>query len=157
MNSYPINLLLEKRKCLIAGGGKVAARKLEQLLHAGADIKVIGKKISDKIKKSAESNAFELRERSFKESDLDNIFLIYIATDDRRLNLDILKKAEERGILSCLVDRNWRNGSFITPANIKHKEVSVAVSTQGINCRKSRLIKENLARGILTLSKNRNC
>ena len=154
MNSYPINLLLEKRKCLIVGGGKVAARKLKQLLQTGADIKVVGKKISDKIKKTAESNAFELHERSFKNSDLDNIFLIYITTDDRKLNLNILKEAEERGILSCLVDRNWRNGSFITPASIKHKEVSVAVSTQGINCRKSRLIKENLARHIDSIEKS---
>ena len=154
MNSYPVNLLLEKRKCLIVGGGKVAARKLERLLEAGADIKVVGTKISNKIKDSAKSNAFELHERSFKKSDLDNIFLIYITTDDRRLNLDILEKAEERGILSCSVDRNWRNGSFITPASIKHKEVSVAVSTQGINCRKSRLIKENLARHIDSIEKS---
>jgi len=153
MNSYPVNLLLKNRKCLIVGGGKVASRKLEQLLKTGAHIKVVGTKASSKIKKLSQLNELELHERRFKESDLDDIFLVYITTDDRKLNHEILNSAEKRGILSCSVDRNWSDGSFITPASVNLREITVAVSSQGLNCRKSRLIKENLARHIDSIEK----
>ncbi|RLB71427.1 MAG: hypothetical protein DRH03_05875 [Deltaproteobacteria bacterium] len=32
MNSYPVNLLLENRQCLVIGGGPVALREVTRLL-----------------------------------------------------------------------------------------------------------------------------
>jgi glutamyl-tRNA reductase len=148
MNTYPINLLLDKRKCLVVGGGKVASRKLEGLIKAGAKVNIVSLEASAKVKKLAQSGKVTLHERNFIESDLDGIFLIYLATDDRNLNLRISQKAAERQILCCIVDRNWEQGSFITPASVSKKEITVAVSSQGVDCRRSRLIKENFARHI---------
>ena len=148
MKTYPANLLLENRKCLVVGGGKVAARKLDRLVESGADVKVVAAKASNKIKDLAEFEKLELLERNFEENDLENIFLAFAATDDRELNSKIFALAEKRGILCCVVDRNWKNGSFITPASVSRKEITVAVSSQGVDCRRSRLIKENLARHI---------
>ena len=148
MNTYPINLLLKDKRCLIVGGGKVAVRKLNALLNSGALICVVDPEPSNKMMLLAENTAVTLCEREFAESDLDGVFLIYLATNDRALNRSIIELAEPRDILICSVDANWSKGSFITPASINHKEITIAVSSQGVACRKTKLIKDNLARHI---------
>jgi glutamyl-tRNA reductase len=151
MNTFPVNLLLKKRKCLLVGGGKVASRKLLKLLDAGAEIAVIAPECSGQISALAAEGRIALHPRSFQDSDLDGAFLVYAATDDHALNLNITGLAEQRNILVCSVDQNWIGGSFITPATIRNDEITVAVSSSGVACRKARLIKDNLARHIASL------
>ncbi|QSH41823.1 NAD(P)-dependent oxidoreductase [Lentisphaerota bacterium ZTH] len=148
MNTYPVNLILNKRSCLIVGGGKVAARKLKRLLESGANVTVVAAKPAQSIRDFGDRNILTLHEREFRESDLDGVFLVYLATDDRKLNREVLEKAKSRGIIACSVDRHWKESSFITPASFQNKEITVAVSSQGVACRKTKLIKENLARHI---------
>jgi glutamyl-tRNA reductase len=148
MNTYPINLLLKNKRCLIVGGGKVAVRKLTALLNSGALIEVIDPKPSNKMKISAKNDNIILNEREFVESDLDDVFLVYIASNDGVFNRELIKLTEARGILTCCVDANWNKGSFITPASINHNDITIAVSSQGVACRKTKLIKDNLARHI---------
>ena len=148
MNTYPINLLLENKRCLIVGGGKVAVRKLTALLNSGALVSVIDPKPSDKMKILAKNDNIIIAEREFVESDLDGVCLVYLASNDRALNRSILELTEARGILTCCVDANWRKGSFITPASINQNDITIAVSSQGVACRKTKLIKDNLARHI---------
>ncbi|MBU8901543.1 MAG: NAD(P)-dependent oxidoreductase, partial [Victivallales bacterium] len=113
MNTYPINLLLKDKHCLIVGGGKVAVRKLTALLNSGALVSVVDPNPSNKMKLSAENGTITLYEREFTESDLDSMFLVYLATNDRALNRSIIELAEPRDILICSVDANWSKGSFI--------------------------------------------
>ena len=148
MNTYPINLLLKNKACLIVGGGKVAVRKLTALLNSGALIEVVDPKPSDKMKILAKNDNIILTEREFVESDLDDVFLVYIASNDRIFNRELIKLTEARGILTCCVDANWNKGSFITPASINQNDITIAVSSQGVACRKTKLIKDNIARHI---------
>jgi glutamyl-tRNA reductase len=151
MNTFPVNLLLKGRKCLLAGGGKVASRKLLKLLGAGAEVTVIAPEFSRQIGTLAAEGGIVLHRRSFQDNDLDGAFLIYAATDDHALNLKITQLAEQRNILACSVDQNWAGGSFITPATISNDEITVAVSSSGVACRKARLIRDNLSRHIASL------
>jgi len=89
MNTFPVNLLLKSRKCLLVGGGKVASRKLLKLLDSGAEIMVIAPECSGQIRALAAEGRIELHQRSFQDSDLDGAFLVYAATDDHALNLKI--------------------------------------------------------------------
>jgi len=151
MNTFPVNLLLKNRKCLLVGGGKVASRKLLKLLDAGAEVTVIAPEFSRQIGAWAAEGRIVLHQRSFQDDDLNGAFLVYAATDDHALNLQITGLAEQRNILVCSVDQNWIGGSFITPATISSDEITVSVSSNGIACRKARLIKDNLSRHIASL------
>jgi glutamyl-tRNA reductase len=151
MHTYPINLLLKNKRCLIVGGGKVAVRKLTSLLNSGALVSVIDPKPSNQMKIAAERGTISLYERGFTEDDLNGMFLIYLATNDCALNRKIIEMAEVRDILVCSVDANWNKGSFITPASINHNDITIAVSSQGVACRKTKLIKDNLARHISSI------
>lgn len=151
MNTYPVNLILSGRRCLLIGGGKVATRKLEKLLPTGAIITVVAPEPSERIIAAAEAGHIVLQYRTFTDNDLNGVFLVYAATDDHARNRKITTLAEARGILVCSVDQNWIGGSFITPASLNKDDVTIAVSTNGVSCRKAKLIKENLARHLTAI------
>ena len=47
---YPANFLVAGRRCVVVGAGRIAARKLEALLEAGADVVVIAPEAVDTIR-----------------------------------------------------------------------------------------------------------
>lgn len=60
MAYFPIFTQIEGKRCLIVGGGKVAARKVHTLLLYGADVVVIAPKVCEEIKEILpEGNVFE--------------------------------------------------------------------------------------------------
>ena len=60
MAYFPIFTQIEGKRCLIIGGGKVAARKVYTLLQYGADIVVMAEKVCEEIKEILpEKNLFE--------------------------------------------------------------------------------------------------
>ncbi|MCF6175828.1 MAG: hypothetical protein L3J71_08680 [Victivallaceae bacterium] len=154
MDIYPINLLLTGKQCLIVGGGKVATRKMNSLLAAQATVTVVAPEPATKITAAHSAGDIKLKTADFQSSDLDGIMLVYAATNDRILNQTIMKQADARGIMVCAVDSNWRHGTFITPASVRRNDVTIAVSSHGVACRKTKLIKDNIAKHIDSIEKS---
>ena len=50
MAYFPIFIEIEKKKCLVIGGGKVALRKIETLLRYGAQVQVISREVCGEIR-----------------------------------------------------------------------------------------------------------
>lgn len=153
VKTYPVNLLLEKRACLIVGGGKVAARKVKGLLETGCGVTVVAPKIREDISEMAREGQVEIIQRDFRESDLEGIALVFATTDDRAFNENLLEMARTRGVMCCAVDENWRGGDFIRPASFEKNGVQVAISTHGRACRRTKMIKDNLSRHVEMVDK----
>lgn len=147
-STYPVNLLLDGKRCLIVGGGKIAARKISGLIESKADITVVASKINSIVRELIKANDLSFHERDFEESDLDNAFMVFAATNDRALNKRIIDVCVSKNILVCAVDKNWEDGHFIRPASFTKNGVRVAISTDGMASRRTRLIKESLARHV---------
>ncbi len=75
MNSYTMNLIWENKICLVVGGGKIAARKIRNLLKANTTIKVISPKFTEEILNLADSENIELIQKRYDSGDIKNIFL----------------------------------------------------------------------------------
>ncbi|HPN84102.1 MAG TPA: NAD(P)-dependent oxidoreductase [Victivallales bacterium] len=148
MPVYPANLLITGKKCLVVGGGKVAERKIPKLLAGGASITVVAPEINPLIQKMSTSGKLRTINANFAEEYLQGQFLVFAATDDRSLNKRIIEICSSKKILSCAVDENWKQGDFISPASFEKNGISVAVSTHGKSCRRSRMIKEIISRHI---------
>ncbi len=152
MKTFSINLLLnENKQCLVVGGGKVATRKVEKLSQTDSQIIVISPKINDKIVEISKDNNVKLIKRPFERDDLKDIFLVFITSNDKSLNMQIIDMCNEQNILCCAVDDNWDKGDFITPASFNESGINVAISTNGTACRKTRLVKDGLAKHIKML------
>ncbi len=142
---FPASLLLEERRCLVIGGGRVAARKAAKLTEAGADLTVVAPAIREQIR---ELDGIDLFERSFEEKDLEGAYLVFAVTDDASLNRRIVTFCREKGILCSAADAGWPEGDLILPASFSEDGLTVAVSTGGRSCRRSRLLRESLSRHV---------
>lgn len=147
-NLFPVNLILKDKKCVIIGGGKVATNKIKKFISAGVIPTVISSHMSDAIIDYSKQGVVKLAKRKFEDSDIENAFMVFIATDDQSLNCRINKLCQEKNILCCAVDDDWHNSNFITPASFKEEGITVSISTGGKSCRLSRLLKEQIKKSI---------
>ena len=53
MNFLPVFLDIRERLCLVVGGGDVAARKVQQLLNAGARVRVVAPAVKVTVPEAA--------------------------------------------------------------------------------------------------------
>lgn len=141
-----INLFLSGRSCLVVGGGKVAWRKIELLVQAGAKVMVVSPEVCAEVAELVGQGRIGYTERAFEDGDVENSLLVYAATNSRGVNRKILTCCRERNILCCCVDGNWLKGDFTTPATTRHKQLMLSVSSGGNDCRQSKMVKNSLAR-----------
>jgi len=124
---YPVNLLLEGRRCLVVGGGRVAVRKVEGLLACGAQVKVVAPRLDADLVDRA---GVTCEQRAWKPGDLAGVWLVIAATDDPDANRAVYEAGERAG--------TWVNGaddpancSFTLPSVVRRGDLQVAVSTGG--------------------------
>ncbi len=151
MQSYPINLLLQNRPCLVVGGGRVALRKATRLLKACARVKIVAPEAVTGLQELAGAGRLELILRNCQDDDLEGIFLAFFASDDHDFNQRMLSKAQRLGILSCAVDENWSAGDFITPASCDGAGLQFAIATGGQSCMRAKSVKNFLENQLETL------
>ena len=127
MGYFPFYIDIENKKCLVAGGGIVALRKVRKLLPFRPQITVVADEICDELNKIKE---VKILNRKFKDTDIDNAFMVISATDDNKLNTHIFELCKSKNILINTVDDKEKCG-FIFPALVKRNNVTVGISTSG--------------------------
>ncbi len=127
---YPIFLRLEKRPVLVVGAGNVAARKIEALLAAGAEVYVIAPEVGPEVAALAEQGKVSVEQRLFRRNDCDGAFLVIAATGDAAVNRNVRDEAERLNMLVNSVD-DPANCNFYVPAQVRVGDLRIAVSTQG--------------------------
>ena len=144
MKYYTICLVgLPSRQTIVIGGGAVAARKVEGLLEAGAQVKVISPQITPELQQMADSGHVEVLPRPYLEGDLENAYLAIAATDDPAVNRSVWAEAERRGCLVNVVD-DPQHSNFILPAVVRRGEISLAISTGGNSPALARRLRERI-------------
>ena len=127
---YPVFLDISNKTCLVAGGGRVAERKVRLLLKFHALITVVSPEVTRYLSGLAEKGRIEIRKRGYEESDLEGAALIFAATDNGLINARIKADAEREHIPVNVVDRP-ELCDFIVPSVVKRGPIVVAVSTSG--------------------------
>ena len=136
---YPINLNVEGRRCLVAGGGSVALRKVRGLLDAGAEVHVVSPEIDPEIAKLP----VQVDRRPVGDGDVEGAALVIAATDDMAVNRRIAAAADGRGIPVNVVDVP-ELCSFFLPAVVRRGGLAISVSTSGASPALARRIRQAL-------------
>ena len=129
MDHLPIFTKMTGKHCLLVGGGSVAARKLETLLDAGAQVTLVALDISDAIT-AQQRSAITILQENYSASMLGGKDLVIAATDDRQLNATISQDASTHHLFVNVVD-NPELCSFIMPSIIDRSPITIAISTSG--------------------------
>jgi siroheme synthase-like protein len=140
---YPVVLELEARAVLVAGAGRVATRKIGDLLETGVAIRVVSPAASPEIEAWAREGRLSLVRREAGTQDLEGVRLAFLATDSPPANDALEAAARERGILVNRADRPG-GGDFSVPARIRRGPITVAIATGGASPRLARLLRERL-------------
>ena len=131
MTGYPITLVhLHRTRCVVVGGGTVAARKVERLRAAGARVVVISPTLCEPLEELAAQGEIEPVRRVYRKGDLEGALLVIAATDDPAVNRRVWEEAQARGVLVNVVDDPDRC-TFFLPAVVRRGPLTLAVSTDG--------------------------
>ena len=140
MQYLPLFLNLQQQRCLVVGGGEVAARKLELLIKAGVDITVVAISLCQRVEELKSQYPLTIKLNAFSPDDLANAQLVVAATDNRELNAEIAANAKAIGLWVNVVDRPDL-GNFIFPAIIDRSPLIAAVASGGASPVLTRLLR----------------
>ncbi len=141
---FPVFLDLRGAQVLVAGAGKVAARKIDALLAHGAAVTVVAKEFSAPVRRLVEDGRVRGTLSPFRPEHLDGMALAFAATSDPAANRSVAREARRRNIPVNVADVP-AECSFILPAVVSGKEFTLAVSTGGKNPGAARAIREFLS------------
>jgi len=143
MDYFPLFLKVADRPCLVVGGGKVAARKIQQLQRAGGRVTVVSPRSCDEVLAYADAGSVTYIHRDFQDEDLDGMVLAIAATSNHAVNRHIAELADRQRIPVNVVDSPGLC-SFIVPSMVDRSPVQVAVSTGGSSPVLARLLRARL-------------
>jgi len=130
-NTYlPISLSMKNRRCLIVGGGRVALRKVENLLNYEADITVIAPEVEERIGYFASKDLLKLEKREYESPEASEYNLVISASNDDELNKLVYDDCQASGTPANIVD-NPQLCDFIFPAVVRRDYLTVSVSSDG--------------------------
>ena len=119
---FPLFVSLAGKKCVVAGAGAIAARRIGVLKRFGAAVTVIAPE--DK------AGVGLTHCRGYEESDLSGAFLAVAATDDRAVNHRMAQDCAARGI-PCSVADCAAESTFFFPAVCEGGGLTAGVVSRG--------------------------
>ncbi len=143
MKYYPAYLDIRNRRCLVVGGGGVGTRKVKTLLDCGARVTIISPQASGQLQKLADNERVRIKKRSYQPGDLEGIFLVIGATDDEKLNRQISRDAEGRGLL-CNIADHPEICNFILPSIVHRGDLTISISTAGRSPAMAKKLRQDL-------------
>jgi siroheme synthase-like protein len=174
---YPISLAVADRKCLVVGGGPVAARKVTGLLHCGAKVTVVAPRVVRTIVDQAASldlsgssggggraggggsggrggavaasgvASLTIERRSYRSPEAADYWLAVTATGVPAVDHAVFADADAGGVWVNSAD-DVENCTFLLPAVHRDGPVTVAVSTGGASPALAAWIRTQVATAI---------
>ena len=125
---YPMNLRIAGWRCLVVGGGEVAAQKIRGLLDCDAVVDVVALEVLEPVR--ALADRVSITERAYRVEDLDGARICIAATGDGAVNRGILDDGRRAGVLVNSAD-DPANCDFTLPSRVRRGPILVTASTQG--------------------------
>jgi precorrin-2 dehydrogenase / sirohydrochlorin ferrochelatase len=139
-SQYPVNLVLDGRRCLVIGGGLIALRKVEGLLACGASVTVVAPAVDERLRHLP---GVTVEERPYRAGEVAGYRLAIAATDSAEVNRAVFDDGESFGV--------WVNGaddpancSFTLPSVLRRGRLMITVSTGGRSPALSRWLRGRL-------------
>ncbi len=147
MEGLPVTLVVKGRRCVVVGGGAVAARKVDLLLRAGASVSVLAPRLAAGLEALAASGRIRHAARRFVPRDLAGAALAFAATGDGAVNEAVAAAAGRRGVPVNVVD-DPALCTFTMPAIVDRGPVSVAIATGGASPTLARRLRAGIERAL---------
>ena len=140
---YPVFLDITDKKCVVVGGGEVAARKVKRLLDCGACVTVVSPQINAELAALKDSKIISHKACEYSIECISGAALVIGATNDEKTNEAISRDAREKSIPVNIVD-DPQKCDFILPSLVERGDLSIAIGTGGKSPALARHLREEL-------------
>jgi precorrin-2 dehydrogenase/sirohydrochlorin ferrochelatase len=124
---YPVKLVVAGRRCLVVGGGAVAASKAVELLACGAVVHVVASEVGPEV---AALEGLTSEERPYRAGEVEGYRFVVAATDDPGVNRAVFLDGERHGVWVNSAD-DPESCSVMLPARIRRGPLLVTFATGG--------------------------
>lgn len=135
----PVSIRITGKKIVIIGGGNVALHKALLLSRFTKEATVV----SPQFREGFQELPFTLVRKRYQSTDLLGAFLVYVCTENELLNRQIKADATTLGVLASVCD-NPPLCDFTSPAIYQAGEISIAVSSNASDVRRSIRIRDRI-------------
>lgn len=148
MNGYPVLLNLTHQRVVFVGGGRVAARKVDDVLAAGARVTIISPCLHSALILLRESGSVEHLAQPYAPGMLAALrpLLVFATTDSPQVNRAAAGEAESLGILVNAVDAG--ESRFSSMVTVQRPPITVALATGGASPALAAHLKGRLAAAV---------
>lgn len=142
-NGYEVKLNIVGQKCLVIGGGTIAARKAVDLRAVGAQVVVVSPELGSELTELYRQGAIKHIPRRYCPGDERGCFMLICATDNPDVNAQAAECAKQHNILVNVID-NPALGNTIRPAVINCGKLTLTISSGGLSPRLTKLIGQDV-------------
>jgi len=147
---FPVFIKLNELSVLLVGGGAVGFEKLQTLLANSpfTTVKLVSCTFIAEMEEMARQHPkVALHQKAFEETDLDDVHLVVVATNNEEVNTIIRKAAHQRKLLINVADKP-ELCDFYLGSVVKKGDLKIAISTNGKSPTIAKRMKEVLAESI---------
>ena len=121
----------------MAGGGKIAARRIKVLAEFGALVTAAAPQICDEVRSLWEAGRIRWENRPVKREDVEDAFLVIAATDSREANHQVVLWCREAGVPVNAADKK-EECDFYFPGIAREGSLIAGVCASGQDHRLAR-------------------
>jgi siroheme synthase-like protein len=148
MKVYPVFLIgLERKRCVVVGGGPEAERKTLSLLERDANVTLIAPRVTPTLEQMASDGRVDWIRRDYAPGDLSGAFLVIATGGDEATREAIYREADGQQTLVNVVDDVPRC-NCIAGSVVRRGPLSVAISTSGVAPALAVRLRERLERDL---------
>ncbi|RYD76469.1 MAG: siroheme synthase, partial [Sphingobacteriales bacterium] len=147
---FPVFIKLNKLRTLLIGAGNIGLEKLTAIVNNSnqAKITIVAEAVSAEVHALVSANPqIKVKQKSFDVFDLEEIDIVFAATNNNILNEEIRKVTHEKGLLINVADKpdlcDFYLGSIVQKGDLK-----IAISTNGKSPTIAKRLKQILNEGI---------
>ncbi len=140
---YPIFMDLNALPVLVVGGGSVALRKVETLLHHGALVRIVSPRLVPKLQERIDGKTCVWVEKNYSTDDIQEAMLVFSCTEIEAINAQVSRDAKAYCRPVNVVD-DPEKCSFIVPSIMEQGDLKIAVSTGGSSPIVARQVRADL-------------
>ena len=147
---FPAFIKLNELRTLLIGAGEVGLEKLNAIVNnsTAAQVTIVAKEVNAAVAEIALSNPnVIIKQKAFSADDLQEVDVVFAATNDNDFNVELRALAHQRGLLINVADKpelcDFYLGSIVQKGDLK-----IAISTNGKSPTMAKRLKEILDKAI---------
>ena len=142
---FPMFIDMTGKSVLVAGGGRIALRRVRTMLRFGAQVRVAAPELCPELAEMERSGQICAVHRAYETGDLEGVSFVLAATDSREVNRQIWGDCREKGIPVNVSD-NRELCDFYFPSVVMTEDVVVGINSGGTDPGMVRRTRQRLER-----------